>query len=84
MSSGGQEQLRFLAEREDSGRGGTVKSVLKARGRRVDWVRVQRDYATGRFTDVELAAKHDTAREVIGRRRRADRALDPTSGIHVE
>ena len=56
-----------------------MKPVLRERSRRVDWVRVQRDYATGRFTDVELAAKHDTAREVIGRRRRADRAKDPTS-----
>ena len=46
---------------------------------RVDWVRVQRNYGTGRFTDVELAAKHNTAREVISRRRRADRASDPAS-----
>lgn len=46
---------------------------------RVDWARVQRDYATGRFTDMELAAKYSTAREVVNRRRRADRAKDPAS-----
>ena len=39
---------------------------------RVDWARVQRDYATGRFTDQELAGKYSTAREVVNRRRRAD------------
>jgi hypothetical protein len=46
---------------------------------RVDWARVQRDYATGKFTDQELADKHNTAREVVNRRRRTDRAKDPTS-----
>lgn len=46
---------------------------------RVDWARVQRDYATGRFTDQELAGKYSTAREVVNRRRRADRVKDPAS-----
>lgn len=46
---------------------------------RIDWARVQRDYATGRFTDMELAAKYNTAREVISRRRRADRLKDSTT-----
>ena len=46
---------------------------------RIDWVHVRRDYATGRFTDVELAVKHNTACEVINRRRRADRAIEPAS-----
>ena len=41
---------------------------------RIDWVRLQRDYATGRFTDRELAVKYDTARSVVNRRRKADRA----------
>ena len=41
---------------------------------RIDWVRLQRDYATGRFTDRELAEKYDTARSVVNRRRKADRA----------
>jgi len=50
-----------------------------SRRHKVDWVRIRRDYATGRYTDVELAAKHNTAREVISRRRRADRLRNPAS-----
>lgn len=53
------------------------KSVMKIH--RIDWARVQRDYATAKFTDRELAAKHNTAREVISRRRRADRLRNPAS-----
>ena len=46
---------------------------------RIDWARMIRDYATGKFTDQELATKYGTAREVVNRRRRSDRAKDPTS-----
>ena len=47
--------------------------------RRIDWGRIERDYATGHFTDKELAQKHGTARAVITRKRSADRKLNPTA-----
>jgi len=56
-----------------------MMAELKKQGRRVDWARIRRDFGTGKFTDRELAIKHNTAREVITRRRRADRLKDPVS-----
>jgi hypothetical protein len=51
----------------------------RGRGRKIDWARVERDYATGKFTDQELAERHGTARAVICRRRGADRSINPTA-----
>lgn len=44
---------------------------------RLDWEAIERDYATGKYTDAELAAKHVTARETITRRRAKDQKKDP-------
>ena len=53
-----------------------MKSQTEPR-HRIDWVRLQRDHATGRFTDQELADKHGTVREVVNRKKNADRAVNP-------
>ena len=45
-----------------------MKSQTEPR-HRIDWVRLQRDHATGRFTDQELADKHGTVREVVNRKK---------------
>lgn len=42
----------------------------------IDWDAIRRDYATGRFTDSELAEKHNTSRETISRRRSREQAKD--------
>ena len=44
---------------------------------RYDWEAVERDFATGQFTDGELAAKHKLSREAIVRRRKRDQKADP-------
>ena len=49
------------------------------RARRVDWAAVERDFRTGKFTDIELAAKHGVARESIVRHRKEAQAKDPTA-----
>ncbi len=41
-----------------------------------DWEAVERDYATGRYTDGELGAKHGLSREAIVRRRKNDQKKD--------
>jgi len=53
--------------------------MANQRRQRIDWARVERDHATGKFTDQELADRHGTAREVISRRRRADRLCSPSA-----
>ena len=57
------------------------KSAASAgkRARRVDWAAVERDFRTGKFTDIELAAKHGVARESIVRHRKDAQAKDPTA-----
>jgi hypothetical protein len=45
---------------------------------RHDWDAVERDYATGKYTDGELAAKHGLSREAIVRRRKKDQKKDPS------
>lgn len=49
------------------------------RNTRVDWERLRRDYATGRFTDVELGAKHSVHPGTISQKRAEDRRADPAS-----
>jgi len=51
-----------------------TKKVAKVVSRRlkIDWDAVRRDYRTDRFTDIELAAKHNVTREAIGRRRKKE------------
>jgi hypothetical protein len=44
---------------------------------RLDWEAIERDHATGKYTDGELAAKHKTSRETIVRRRTRDQKADP-------
>lgn len=44
--------------------------------RRLDWEAIERDFATGKYTDGELAAKHKTSRETIARRRAKDQKAD--------
>ncbi len=36
----------------------------------IDWEAVRRDYRTAKFTDIELAIKHNVNRETIGRNRK--------------
>ena len=45
--------------------------------RRLDWEAIERDFATGKYTDGELAAKHQTSRETINRQRAKDQKADP-------
>lgn len=47
--------------------------------RRLDWERIERDHATGRYTDAELAAKYETHRQTISERRTRDRAANPSA-----
>lgn len=57
----------------------TKSSGTPAPGRRrLDWEAIERDFATGKYTDGELAAKHHTARETIARRRSNDQKADPS------
>lgn len=44
---------------------------------RVDWEAIERDHATGKYTDGELATKHGVARETICRRRAREQKKDP-------
>ncbi len=45
---------------------------------RIDWEAVERDFATGKYTDGELAAKHKTSRETVAKRRSKDQKADPS------
>lgn len=47
-------------------------------GQRADWQAIERDYRTGRFTQVELAAKHQVNAATLCRKIKADQAIDPT------
>lgn len=51
----------------------------KPKPRRLDWERIERDHATGRFTDEELASLHKTNRTTISQRRTRDRAANPAA-----
>ncbi len=42
-----------------------------------DWEAIERDHATGKYTDAELGKKHKTARESICRKRAAEQKKDP-------
>ena len=50
----------------------------KKRGKpvRTDWEAAERDYRTGKFSNVELAAKHKIDPATLSRKIKADRALD--------
>ncbi len=54
---------------------GTASSAPKKR-QRIDWEAVERDYRTGQFSNVELAAKHGTNPATLSRKIKADQALD--------
>lgn len=47
--------------------------------RTIDWERIAADWATGRFTQVELARKHGIAGETLNRRMKKDRAKNPAA-----
>ena len=49
----------------------------KPKVRRLDWDRIERDHATGKYTDEELAQLHQTHRSTISVRRTRDRARHP-------
>lgn len=51
----------------------------KPRGRvRVDWEAVERDFRTGKFSNVELADKHKLDAATLSRKIKADRKDDPS------
>lgn len=56
---------------------GAAEGPGKPKVRRLDWERIERDHATGRYTDEELARLHSTARSTISVRRTRDRARQP-------
>lgn len=55
----------------------TLAGISTPKRRRLDWEAIERDFATGKYTDGELAAKHQTSRETIARRRGNDQKTDP-------
>ena len=57
----------------------TATGPAKPRYKRLDWDRIQRDHATGRYTDDELARLHDANRTTISMRRARDRAANPAA-----
>ncbi len=54
-----------------------AKNVTPPSSQRVDWEAIERDHATGKYTDGELATKHGLARETIWRRRKTEQKKDP-------
>lgn len=57
----------------------TTTKQKTAKRRKVDWDAVERDYRTGKFSDIELAAKYEIARESIVRRRKSAQKDDPSA-----
>lgn len=56
----------------------TNKAQPRKRSNPIDWEAIERDYRLGRMTLRELAEKHGTRNETIGRRITRDRAADPS------
>lgn len=56
---------------------GSAPRTEAPKRRRLDWEAIERDFATGKYTDGELAAKHQTSRETINRQRGKDQKADP-------
>lgn len=50
----------------------TTKGKAAPQGSRIDWDAIKRDHRTDKFTDIELAARHNVSRETISRKRTAD------------
>lgn len=57
--------------------GSSPRTDKAPKRRRLDWEAIERDFATGKYTDGELAAKHQTSRETINRQRAKDQKADP-------
>lgn len=57
--------------------GSSPRTDQAPKRRRLDWEAIERDFATGKYTDGELAAKHQTSRETINRQRAKDQKADP-------
>ena len=48
------------------------KGAKPASKSRIDWDAVKRDHRTNKFTDTELASRHNVTREAISRKRKAE------------
>jgi hypothetical protein len=52
---------------------GATGAVIRPK---IDWDAIKRDYRTNKFTDIELASRHNITRESISRKRKAEGAQE--------